>query len=261
MIWPDRRREGIRAAFRTESAAAAILQHPNIVAIHDVGVHDGRHYFSMDYVEGQSLAQRVGQQPLSPAKAARYVEFIAEAIHYAHERGILHRDLKPSNVLIESKLTSRALPTGLARRLDDSSLDRQVLGSPTSCPNKPAGRGGLVVPVTCTLGGILYYLLTARRLPGGFVGALSRRCSMRSRSRRLVESFDPKGPGNDHLKCWRRPSRRYQTAQERPMNLRFLRREPSTPPNHGTPETLALGPTQAGFGRSLFSCTSSGLRG
>src|SRR5262245_35068010 len=84
--------------FRTESAAAAILQHPNIVTIHDVGVHDGRHYFSMEYVEGESLAQLVGQQPLDPARAARYVELIAAAIHYAHERGILHRDLKPSNV-------------------------------------------------------------------------------------------------------------------------------------------------------------------
>jgi serine/threonine protein kinase len=88
--------------FRTESAAAAILQHPNIVAIHDVGVHDGRHYFSMDYVEGQNLARLVGQQPLAPARAARYVETIAAAIHYAHERGILHRDLKPSNVLIDA---------------------------------------------------------------------------------------------------------------------------------------------------------------
>src|SRR4051812_21466822 len=87
--------------FRTESAAAAILQHPNIVAIHEVGVHDGRHYFSMDYVEGQSLAQLVGQKPLAPAQAARYVELIAAAIHYAHQRGILHRDLKPSNVLID----------------------------------------------------------------------------------------------------------------------------------------------------------------
>ncbi|MEO7319772.1 MAG: protein kinase, partial [Chthoniobacteraceae bacterium] len=74
--------------FRTESAAAAILQHPSIVAIHNVGVHEGQHYFSMDYVEGQNLAQRVGQQPLPASKAARYVELIATAIHYAHERGI-----------------------------------------------------------------------------------------------------------------------------------------------------------------------------
>ena len=63
--------------FRTEASAAAILQHPNIVAIHDVGVHEGRHYFSMDYVEGQNLAQLVGQQPLPANQAARYVELIA----------------------------------------------------------------------------------------------------------------------------------------------------------------------------------------
>ncbi len=67
--------------FRTEASAAAILQHQNIVAIHDVGVHQGQHYFSMDYVEGRTLAQLVGQQPLAANKAARYVELIAQAIH------------------------------------------------------------------------------------------------------------------------------------------------------------------------------------
>src|SRR5947208_3643137 len=86
--------------FRGEVTAAALLQHPNIVAIHDVGIHDGQHYFSMDYVEGQNLSQLVGTRPMPPAKAARYVKLIAEAIHYAHGQGILHRDLKPSNVLV-----------------------------------------------------------------------------------------------------------------------------------------------------------------
>ena len=66
--------------FRTESAAAAILQHPNIVAIHAVGVHEDQHYFSMDYVDGPNLAQRVGQQPLPASQAARYVERIAAAM-------------------------------------------------------------------------------------------------------------------------------------------------------------------------------------
>ncbi|MEO6034732.1 MAG: serine/threonine-protein kinase, partial [Verrucomicrobiota bacterium] len=154
--------------FRTESAAAAILQHPNIVAIHDVGVHEGQHYFSMDYVEGQNLAQRVGQQPLPPKKAARYVEIIATAIHYAHERGILHRDLKPSNVLIDSNDQPRVTDFGLARRLDgDSSLTMtgQVLGSPNFMPPEQAGgkRGKVGRPSDVyALGGILYYLLTAR---------------------------------------------------------------------------------------------------
>src|SRR6185436_14025352 len=128
--------------FRTESAAAALLQHPNIVAIHDVGVHDGRHYFSMDYVEGRNLAQRVGPQPLAANKAACYVEIIAEAIHYAHERGILHRDLKPSNVLIDSNDQPRITDFGLARRLDGESsltMTGQVLGSPNFMPPEQAG--------------------------------------------------------------------------------------------------------------------------
>ena len=64
-------REFVRR-FRTEASTAAVLQHPNIVAVHEVGVHDGRHFFSMDFVEGQNLAQLVGQHPLEPQRAARY---------------------------------------------------------------------------------------------------------------------------------------------------------------------------------------------
>src|SRR5438034_9740711 len=102
--------------FRGEVTAAALLQHPNIVAIHDVGIQDGQHYFSMDYVEGQNLSQLVGNRPLPPAKAARYVKLIAEAIHYAHQQGILHRDLKPSNVLVDESDQPRIMDFGLAKR-------------------------------------------------------------------------------------------------------------------------------------------------
>src|SRR4029077_9492476 len=100
--------------FRGEVTAAALLQHANIVAIHDVGVEDGQHYFSMDYVEGQNLSQLVGSRPLAPGKAARYVKLIAEAIHYAHQQGILHRDLKPSNVLVDASDQPRITDFGLA---------------------------------------------------------------------------------------------------------------------------------------------------
>jgi serine/threonine-protein kinase len=86
--------------FRTEAEAAAQLQHPNIVAIHEVGEHDGQQYFSMDYVEGTSLAALVRENPLPAKQAASIVMTVAEAVHYAHQKGILHRDLKPSNVLL-----------------------------------------------------------------------------------------------------------------------------------------------------------------
>src|SRR5436305_3331562 len=154
--------------FRGEVTAAALLQHPNIVAIHDVGIHDGQHYFSMDYVEGQNLSQLVGSRPLPAAKAARYVKLIAEAIQYAHQQGILHRDLKPSNVLVDASDQPRITDFGLAKRLEgDSSITGtgQMLGSPNFMPPEQAssqrgrlGRAGDVYG----LGAILYHLLTAR---------------------------------------------------------------------------------------------------
>ncbi len=154
--------------FRGEVTAAALLQHPNIVAIHDVGIHDDQHYFSMDYVAGQNLSQLVGNRPLPPAKAARYVKLIAEAIHYAHQQGILHRDLKPSNVLVDASDQPRITDFGLAKRLDgDASLTvtGQMLGSPNFMPPEQAssqrGKVGRHSDVY-GLGAILYHLLTAR---------------------------------------------------------------------------------------------------
>jgi eukaryotic-like serine/threonine-protein kinase len=222
--------------FRTESAAAAILQHPNIVAIHDVGVHDGRHYFSMDYVEGRSLAQLVGQQPLVPVRGARYVELIAEAIHYAHERGILHRDLKPSNVLIDPHDQPRITDFGLARRLDeDSSLTMtgQVLGSPNFMPPEQAGaKCGKVGPPSdvYALGGILYYLLTARApfQADSLEHTLAQVLHAEPVAPRLLNASVPRDLETITLKCLEKePSRRYQTAQELAQELgRALRHEP-----------------------------------
>ena len=138
--------------FRAEASAAASLQHPNIVAIHEVGVHHGQQYFAMDYVEGQSLAKLLANGPLSARNAARYLKTIAEAIHYAHERGILHRDLKPSNVLIDANDQPRVTDFGLTKRLTDSQLSTlnpqltltgQVLGSPNYMPPEQAAGGRL----------------------------------------------------------------------------------------------------------------------
>ena len=87
--------------FRAEAEAAAALQHPNIVAIHEVGEIGGQHFFSMDYADGPSLAAVVRENPLTACHAAEIVRVVAEAVHHAHERGVIHRDLKPSNVLMQ----------------------------------------------------------------------------------------------------------------------------------------------------------------
>lgn len=210
--------------FRTEASAAAILQHPNIVAIHDVGVHEGRHYFSMDYIEGRNLAQLVGRQPLPATKAAHYVQLIAGAIHYAHERGILHRDLKPSNVLVDAATDQpRVTDFGLAKQLDgDSSLtlSGQVLGSPNFMPPEQAGaRSGKVGRPSdvYALGGILYYLLTARApfQADSLEHLLTQVLNAEPVAPRLLNPSVPRDLETITLKCLEKePSRRYQTAQE-----------------------------------------------
>ncbi len=86
--------------FRSEAQAAGQLRHPQIVAIHEVGEHQGQHYFSMDYIDGPNLAEVLRAGPWPPRQAARLVKTLAEAVHHAHQQGILHRDLKPSNVLL-----------------------------------------------------------------------------------------------------------------------------------------------------------------
>jgi WD40 repeat protein/predicted Ser/Thr protein kinase len=234
--------------FRTEASAAAILQHPHIVAIHDVGVHEGRHYFSMDYVDGQSLAQLVGQQPLPGRKAAGYAENIARAIHYAHEHGILHRDLKPSNVLIDANDQPRITDFGLAKRLDGESsltMSGQVLGSPNFMPPEQAGaKRGKVSPSSdvYAIGGILYYLLTARApfQADSWEHTITQVLNAEPVSPRLLNPSVPRDLETITLKCLEKePSRRYQTAEELADELgRILRDEPIQAHPVNAPEKL-----------------------
>ena len=222
--------------FHAEAEAAANLQHPNIVAIHEVGEHQDRHYFSMDYVEGQNLAALVREGPLPPAKAAGLVKTIAEAIQYAHQRGILHRDLKPQNVLIDEHGRPRVTDFGLAKRTGaDSSLTQSgaVMGSPSYMPPEQAtGRHDQVGPHSdvYSLGAILYQLLTGK---APFVGE-----TPLATLRKVVEE-DP-GPPSKHsplsppdleticLKCLeKKPEHRYPTARALAEELgRFLNHEP-----------------------------------
>jgi len=103
--------------FRTEAQAAAQLQHPNIVAIHEIGEYDGRHYFSMDFVERRNLALIAGSRPVAPRSAAEWLKAIAEAVQFAHQRGVLHRDLKPQNIMLDAAGRPRVTDFGLAKNL------------------------------------------------------------------------------------------------------------------------------------------------
>ena len=86
--------------FETEASAAATLDHPNIVPVFEVGENQGRHFYSMGFVDGQSLSDLLRQGPLAPKEAARLMRQVAQAVEYAHSQGIIHRDLKPQNILL-----------------------------------------------------------------------------------------------------------------------------------------------------------------
>src|SRR5262249_36873573 len=111
------------ARFRTESLTAAKLRHPNIVPVYDVGEANGQPFITMEFVAGRTLADLVRDQPLPARRAAEYVRAIADAVHYAHEQGILHRDLKPSNLLLDQFEQPRVTDFGLAKRLTNSELE------------------------------------------------------------------------------------------------------------------------------------------
>lgn len=157
-----------RERFEREAEAVAALRHPNIVPVYDVGDVSGQPYFTMELVEGGSLAETIQGVPQSAREAAPLVATLAEAVHAAHQRGIVHRDLKPGNILLAADGTPKVTDFGLARRLDDSAgltLSGALVGTPCYMAPEQAQRDkGAIGPATdiYALGTILYELLTGR---------------------------------------------------------------------------------------------------
>jgi serine/threonine-protein kinase len=156
------------ARFQAEAEAAGRLQHPHIVPIYEVANHAGRCYFSMQLVDGETLAERLADGPLPAAEAARLMATVARAIHYAHTQGVVHRDLKPANILIDAAGEPHVTDFGLAKQLDAGqslTLSGAVLGTPAyMAPELASGDRGAIGPAcdVYSLGTILYALLTGR---------------------------------------------------------------------------------------------------
>jgi serine/threonine-protein kinase len=154
--------------FHAEARAAAGLQHPNILQIHEAGEVCGQHYFAMQYVEGPSLAKVIRQGSLTIEESARCIMAVARAVAYLHKRGIVHRDLKPANILLDDKNWPYVTDFGLVKMLESlSNLTSTgvIVGTPSyMAPEQAAGRNAEVGPLSdvYSLGAILYEMLTGR---------------------------------------------------------------------------------------------------
>ena len=155
--------------FRIEAEAAANLDHPNIVPIYELGEQDGRHYFSMKLVAGESLAEFNGHCLARSGqwfkRAAGLMTKIAIAVQHAHDRGVLHRDLKPQNILIDENGEPHVTDFGLAKLLDKGSSETiadAIMGTPKyMAPEQASGRTRDVTTAAdvYSLGAMLFELL------------------------------------------------------------------------------------------------------
>ena len=153
--------------FEAEARAVAAIDHPNIVKIFEIGERDGLPYFSLEFLEGGSLAERIAGKPQPTDDAAQIVETLARAMSVAHRRGIVHRDIKPANVLIAGDGTPKIADFGLVKRLEADSGQTGtgwILGSPSYMAPEQTTGAEKVGPAAdqYALGATLYEMLTGR---------------------------------------------------------------------------------------------------
>lgn len=240
--------------FRSEAETAASLEHPGIVPVYEVGESDGSPFFSMQLIQGESLAARLqrirlGEKPaLSEERAAWLIECMARAVHHAHQRGVLHRDIKPGNILLDAEDAPRLTDFGLAKLLrHDTTLTRAggVLGTPAyMAPEQAAGRTRELTTAVDVygLGAVLYELLTG--LPP-FQASSSYeliRKVIDEEPSPLVSRNPRVGPDLETicLKCLEKgPARRYSSALALAEDLlRWRNHEPISARRSGTGERL-----------------------
>ena len=222
--------------FRLEAEAAASLNHPSIVPIHEVGERDGCCYFSMNLIEGGQLDEVVRREAISIRRAAELIAKLARTVHYAHEHGILHRDIKPGNILLDKEGEPHLTDFGLARLVEtESTVTRttEVLGTPSyMAPEQASGNNVALTSATdiYSLGAVLYHLLTGCPPFAGGTTYETVRLVLETEPRqpRLLNPKVNRDLSTICLKCLQKdPQRRYASALALAEDLeRWLKHEP-----------------------------------
>ncbi len=224
--------------FYLEAKSAAKLRHPNIVPIHEVGIHDGKHFFTMDFIHGENLRHIVINQKVNLHWALEVTGKVAKALHYAHEQGIVHRDVKPENIIMDDTGEPQITDFGLAKDIGvDANLTRAgvVMGTPAyMSPEQAKGERAQIDHRTdvYSLGAVLYELLTGQQM-FEFEGPIGLNSLLKTISEdpvlpRKINSRIPREVETIVLKAIEKdPERRYSGAKEFADDIeRYLTGEP-----------------------------------
>lgn len=214
------------ARFRREAQSAASLNHPNIVGVYDTGSSNGRSYIVMEYVSGRSLRDVLRQEVLSANRAAEMAADVADALHYAHERGLVHRDVKPGNIMVSDEGQVKVTDFGIARALNAETVTQTaaVFGtaayvSPEQAQGDPVDRRSDVYSLGC----VLYEMLTGSQ---PFAGESAVTLAYKHVSEpplppsRLDANVSPELEAVTLRALAKDPADRYQTADEFAADLR-----------------------------------------
>lgn len=226
------------ARFQIEAEAVARLKHQNFVQIYEVGTDEGLPFLALEYCAGGSLEDRISQSPMAPREAAEWVAKLADAMHHAHQVGVIHRDLKPGNILLDDTGEPKITDFGLAKKVgEDDSYTKtvSVMGSlGYMSPEQASGHTREATPAVdiYALGAILYRLIAGQTPFEGASTAetLQQVISGVPISLRRLRPACPRDLDTICLKCLEKsPANRYRTAAELADDLRrFLRGEPIT---------------------------------
>ncbi len=209
--------------FTREAQALARLRHPNIVPIYDIGEVGGRHYFTMDFVEGTTLSKVLGERQLTVTESLGIIEQIADAASAAHGRGVIHRDVKPSNIMLDPEGGVHIMDFGLSKSTAADSKhtrDGTTIGTPAyMSPEQAKGEISRVDERSdiYSIGAVLYEML-AGRPPFGGTNLLEIVLAVINEDPPRLRAVNPRVPRELEIVVQKAmeksPERRYRTAAE-----------------------------------------------